>query len=365
MRAKPLPDRRPRWVGPLRYGALTAAVLVGGCADPPTAMEPVPELLTSPTSPEINPDGSTAALGSIGPQTARAPAPRAQVVDASTLNSSAVIDFNDITDIILVAPDRYASKYVEILLVGDPTALMVGFPPGPCDGSTVIVTFPFVGPYFLFNFAVPVKEVSIDGGDFGPSDEDIMTLTAYSGSDETGVVVGTGTATLPVNHATGCLGMSVTAGPGPGIRSATLTTVSSFPPDLSFPNSVFADNLDYTLWLGADIKPGSTKNPINPKSNGVVPVAILGSAAFDVADVDVTTLAFGPGGAATAHDLTDAATYADHLQDVNGDSFTDLVSHYRQKEAGITGGDTEACVTGYTLSGVPFEGCDNVTVING
>ena len=112
-----------------------------------------------------------------------------------------------------------------------------------------------------------------------------------------------------------------------------------------------------------DIKPGSDPNSINLKSKGVVPVAILGSAIFDVTTVDVTTLVFGPCSAEPVHDLTDPMVYADHLQDVNLDGFTDLVCHFKTQELGLVKGSTDATLTGDTNDGETFSGTDFVNIV--
>lgn len=91
--------------------------------------------------------------------------------------------------------------------------------------------------------------------------------------------------------------------------------------------------------------------PINLKSNYVIPVWLLGSGRLDVSEVDVTTLAFGPGAAPLAH------RNGPHFDDVNGDGVMDLLGHFRTEEAGIGSGDPEVCLTGETLDGIPFEGC--------
>jgi len=109
--------------------------------------------------------------------------------------------------------------------------------------------------------------------------------------------------------------------------------------------------------VAIDIKPGGGSNPVNLFARGLVPVALLGSADLDVAEVDRSTLAFGPDGAAPAHRV------GGHLQDVNHDGLADLLIHFRVQETGIALGDTEACLTGETGDGIPFEGCDAVTTM--
>jgi hypothetical protein len=106
-----------------------------------------------------------------------------------------------------------------------------------------------------------------------------------------------------------------------------------------------------------DIKPGSDPNSINPSLQGDLPVMILGSEIFDVADVDVTTLAFGPGGAPIDH------SHGPHFEDLDGDGLTDLMGHFRIEETGIAFGDMKVCVIGKLLDGTLFGGCDAVRTV--
>ena len=80
-------------------------------------------------------------------------------------------------------------------------------------------------------------------------------------------------------------------------------------------------------------------------------MAILGSEDFDVTEVIPTSLWFGKDEpfvtkASPAHDLADPDVYNDHLQDVNGDDWMDLVCHFRTQDTGIDAGDESAVLIG-------------------
>ena len=113
--------------------------------------------------------------------------------------------------------------------------------------------------------------------------------------------------------------------------------------------------------VSIDIQPNDDTNTIKPGRKGSITVAILGSTTFDVTDVNVTTLAFGPSGAPPTHDLTTSSAATKHRKDANADGFLDLLSHYRTQETGIAVGDTSACLTWETLDGSIFESCDDVS----
>lgn len=104
-----------------------------------------------------------------------------------------------------------------------------------------------------------------------------------------------------------------------------------------------------------DIRPHSRRNLVIPNAHGFLGVALLGSDSFAVTEVDASSVAFGPAGAQPRG--------KEWFVDVNADGLTDLLLRFRTHEAGIAFGDTQACLTGETLDGTRFQGCDSVRVV--
>ena len=106
-----------------------------------------------------------------------------------------------------------------------------------------------------------------------------------------------------------------------------------------------------------DIKPGSDANPINLKSRGVIPVAILGSSTLDVNEIDPNTVTFGPDAAFESHRVQI------HFEDVNNDGVLDAMFHFRTQQTGISDGDSEACISWRDFAGDSFTCCDSVRTV--
>jgi len=111
------------------------------------------------------------------------------------------------------------------------------------------------------------------------------------------------------------------------------------------------------LAVEIDVRPDSVENPIRVGSRGVVPVVLYGEVDFAVEDVDVSTLGLGPDAAGVAH------PNGPHFDDLDADGLLDMILHHRIADTGLSMDDVEVCLSGETIDGTPFEGCDDVTPV--
>jgi hypothetical protein len=104
--------------------------------------------------------------------------------------------------------------------------------------------------------------------------------------------------------------------------------------------------------ISLDVTPGSSERaPINPKSNGKIPVALLSDSNFNAMDIDPATVTFG----ATGYEAS-LSSCNPHGRDVNGDGLLDLVCHFNNQPAHFRYSSLEGIARGKTRHGVAFEG---------
>jgi hypothetical protein len=159
------------------------------------------------------------------------------------------------------------------------------------------------------------------------------------------------------------------------IASSTSDTTRLEFVDLAFPDSygTLLDNVSVVeiscvIEVDIDIKPGSYPNCFNMNGNGVVPVAILGSADFDVTQIDVSTLKFGGLDVRVKGNGTPQCS----VEDVSGDftypegapdGFDDLVCQFVDDPATWSPDDGTATLSGNLKAdygSTPFEGSDEI-----
>jgi hypothetical protein len=189
---------------------------------------------------------------------------------------------------------------------------------------------------------------------------------------------------------------------------------TSFTPGPGFDGMMQFDNFRFETGVSVvanlDIKPGSCPNPLNvwpfdrasnhskPNKGGVLPVAVLGTEAFDVADIDVSTLLL-EGVVPLRSNLEDVAAPvlndgseknrgrgAGSFQDLDTsaendgscecttagpDGYTDLTLKFQKSEivaalgAAAPGNVIPLTLTGELNDGTPFEAVDCVAIVGG
>lgn len=236
--------------------------------------------------------------------------------------------------------------------------------PGPCSGG-------FVSVIATATNAV-VADVSVASGAFQVA---ITPNGAFAYVTASGFVfvIATATNTVAANLALGVVPFGVAITPDGAFAYVTDVLTNSVSAIATATNSVVANvavgteprsvaitpQLNTTLEVAIDIKPGSEVNPINTVGRGTIPVAILGTPDFDAPNVvDVASLRFGHSG-----DELSLAFCSPGAADVNADGRPDLVCHFQVQLTGFQEGDTEGILKGATLQGAAIEGRDGVRIL--
>jgi len=132
------------------------------------------------------------------------------------------------------------------------------------------------------------------------------------------------------------------------------------------------------LSVNFNIKPGSCTNPINTKSKGVIPAAILGMEDFDVRSINPETILLGRDGIEdkvspirwSYEDSVSAVESCDN-NDINGDGYADLIFKFDSQTLvnTLNLGEAKGEMISLQLTGnledekVQIEGIDTVSII--
>ena len=231
---------------------------------------------------------------------------------------------------------------------------------GPGFTTVTTLTKPTPGASTGFGLSVAAGDVNNDGNADVIVGDRFSDAGAVTAAGEAFVFLGPGFTTVttliePTPESFAQFGAAVAAGDinNDGLDDVIVAADEASPGAIFAAGEVFYfEAAPPAISVNVDIKPGSDPNSINPRSKGLIPVAILSSVDFDATLVDISTVAFGPGGASPVH--------GGHEEKVNGDDFTDMVIHFKVRETGIACGDMDATLTGETFDPTAIEGTDSV-----
>lgn len=225
---------------------------------------------------------------------------------------------------------------------------------GAMSVGTTLAVFDQYGMVKAQNFDYPPGTNAIDPGSVSSEDAYLTVHFATSGTYKVGVL------------SYGVTGLPRTFGSG-GMVSSSWGTIGDYElvitgatPEVTTPEVTVKQ-------ISIEVKPGdNTETPVNPKSHGKIPVALLSESDFNAMDVDESSLTFGATG--DEHSL-----YMCHKNgmDVNGDGLPDKVCLFDTQTAGFSATDVMGTAKGRLLSplgaagtrGMAFEGKGYLKVV--
>lgn len=139
------------------------------------------------------------------------------------------------------------------------------------------------------------------------------------------------------------------------VTDTEFSTVSTF--DVGSGNIFVEFAANPTISVDIDINANSEQNYINLKSTGLISVVVFTTESLNAAEIDPATLGFGPNAAPALQNRI-------FIKDVDGDGDLDLFVYFYVSQTGIACTDSEAVLTGETITGQKIEGSDFITVIS-
>jgi hypothetical protein len=140
-----------------------------------------------------------------------------------------------------------------------------------------------------------------------------------------------------------------------GNHSITMTVTNYHPTFLAgcLYFRIDGDIVGAVLEVDIDVQPKSTKNNVRLNTNNLLPVAIMGSTAYDISQVDPGSVTFE--GASPVRPAK--------FKDLNGDGMPDMMFKFAIQEISIECGDTEATLSGQTWDGQDVTGTDTINTV--
>jgi|GEM_PF-5878970 len=253
-----------------------------------------------------------------------------------------------------------------------------GYPNLAAAEERVELDFSFINGKTVSSFSIE----TYDYGDFNPwptGASMTLVMTAY---DAGNAVVDTDVfsiaSKLPKYDGCDTDGIQTLVVSGTGISRVEIRATNGPDPGVGFDNLSFElepvppQEIDTSI----DVKPTSCPNPLNVKSKGVLPVAILGSDELDVTDIDVSTILLNGIVSPIRSEIEDVATpFGGVLEDElscttdGADGFDDLTLKFDKQAiiaaiGAVNDGDVVTLtLTGELLDGTALSGQDNIRIV--